>query len=45
MDLEQPLKIDLVVLKHVILPNHLRDDDNVEGPHDIDENESYSGQV
>jgi hypothetical protein len=45
MDWEQPLKVDLVVIRQVILPRHLRGDDDVVGPSDIEESEPYCGQV
>ena len=45
MDWEPPLKVDLVVIRQVIQPCHLKSDDDVVGPSNIEESDPYRGQV
>jgi hypothetical protein len=45
MDWGSPLKVDLLVIRQVIQLGHLRGDDDIVGPSDIEESEPYRGQV
>ena len=44
-DWEQPLKVDLVVIREVILPQHLKYNSSGEAMDESEEHEPYIGQV